>query len=83
MSLTVSNSTEFKINELAIVAKNGKIYLIDTNMNVQFTGNMTKHKNCTNTIIDGEHVLHDKNGNFINLFLCFDIYFKNVYEFGL
>ena len=25
MSLTVSNSTEYKINELAIVAKNGKI----------------------------------------------------------
>ena len=38
----------------------GKIYLIDTNMNVQFTGNVTKHKNCCYTIIDGEHVLHDK-----------------------
>jgi len=63
--------------KLLFIADNGKIYLIDTNMKVQFTGNYTKHKSCCNTIIDGEHVLHDKTGNFINLFLSFDIYFKN------
>lgn len=63
--------------KLLYIANDGKMYLIDTNMKVQFTGHYTKHKSCSNTIIDGEHVLHDKNGNFINLFLCFDIYFKN------
>ena len=46
-------------------------------MNVQFTGSITKHKNCMNTILDGEHVLHNKEGKFINLYLCFDIYYKN------
>tara|TARA_B100000902_G_scaffold398684_1_gene466395 strand:+ start:281 stop:3685 length:3405 start_codon:yes stop_codon:yes gene_type:complete len=63
--------------KLLFINNTGKMYLIDTNMKVQFTGNITKHKNCCNTIIDGEHVLNDKNGNFINLFLSFDIYFKN------
>ena len=55
----------------------GRIYLIDTNMRVQFTGNITKHKNSCNTIIDGEHVLFDKDSKFINLYLAFDIYFIN------
>tara|TARA_B100001121_G_scaffold116483_1_gene102531 strand:+ start:27894 stop:31316 length:3423 start_codon:yes stop_codon:yes gene_type:complete len=61
--------------KLLFINKVGKIYLIDTNMRVQFTGSVTKHKSSCNTIIDGEHVLNDKVGNFINLFLCFDIYF--------
>ena len=61
--------------KLLFISKVGKIYLIDTNMRVQFTGSVTKHKSSCNTIIDGEHVLNDKVGNFINLFLCFDIYF--------
>lgn len=61
--------------KLLFISNVGKIYLIDTNMNIQFTGMVTKHKSSCNTIIDGEHVLHDKAGNFINLFLCFDIYY--------
>ena len=54
-----------------------KIYLIDINMNIEFTGSITKNKNYFKTIIDGEHIYHDKKGNFINLYMCFDIYFKN------
>ena len=30
-----------------------------------------------NSLLDGEHVAHDKMGKFINLFLVFDIYFKH------
>lgn len=63
--------------KLVFISNIGKIYLIDTNMRVQFTGNVTKHKSSCNTIIDGEHILNDKEGNFINLFLCFDIYYFN------
>lgn len=63
--------------KLLFISKLGKIYFIDVNMNVQFTGNVTRHKTCMNSILDGEHVLHDRNGNFINQYLCFDIYFKN------
>jgi len=63
--------------KLLFVSNVGKIYFIDTNMKIQFTGSVTKHKSSCNTIIDGEHVLHDKEGHFINLFLSFDIYFLN------
>ena len=63
--------------KLLFISKNGKIYLIDTNMRVQFTGVKTDTKNYFNTIIDGEHVLKDKNQNFINNYLAFDIYYIN------
>ena len=55
----------------------GRIYLINTNMNVIFTGSKTENDTCFNTIIDGELILHDKNGKFINTFAAFDIYFVN------
>ena len=65
------------LRKLLFVSKIGKIYLMDTNMNVQFTGMVTKHRNMYNSIIDGEHVLYNKAGEFINLYLAFDIYYKN------
>ena len=63
--------------KLLFINKKGKIYLIDTNMNMQFTGNITQHNKYFNSILDGEHVLNDKQGEFINLYLCFDIYMIN------
>ena len=53
----------------------GKIYLIDTNMNIQFTGAVSLNTKLYNTLMDGEHILHNKNGDFINLYLAFDIYY--------
>ena len=58
------------LRKLLFINHIGEIYFIDTNMNIQFTGSLTKHKNNFNTIIDGEHVLQDKNGVFINTYLC-------------
>ena len=69
------------LRKLLYVSKIGKIYLINTNMNVQFTGMVTKHRNVYNSIIDGEHVLYDKSGEFINLYLAFDIYYRNNENF--
>ena len=69
------------LRKLLYVSKIGKLYLIDTNMNVQFTGMVTKHRNMYNSIIDGEHVLYDKSGEYINLYLAFDIYHKNNENF--
>lgn len=63
--------------KLLVVGKEGKIYLIDTNMNVQFTGAITEEKTLFNSILDGEHILHDKTGRFINLYAVFDLYFIN------
>ena len=63
------------IRKLMFINKKGKIYLIDVNMRVQFTGVLCEHSKYFNTIIDGEHVLHDKLGKFINTYLAFDIYY--------
>ena len=46
----------------------GRIYMISSNMEIIFTGSKTENEKCFNTIIDGELILHDKNGNFINTF---------------
>lgn len=63
--------------KLMVVAEDGKVYLIDTNMNVQFTGARTADKTLFNSILDGEHILHNKEGRFINTYAAFDIYFRN------
>ena len=55
----------------------GKIYLISSNMKIIFTGSITKTKEIFNSLLDGELILHDKMGNFINLYAAFDIYFNN------
>lgn len=63
--------------KLLFISENGKIYLIDTNMNIQFTGLITNSNDHKKSIIDGEHILHSKTGEFINNFAAFDIYFIN------
>lgn len=62
---------------LLYICKKGNIYLIDTNMNIHFTGIQTKKKNIFSTILDGELILQDKYKKFINLFAAFDVYFIN------
>lgn len=63
--------------KLLLINNTGRVYLIDTNMTPQFTGAVTANKLYFNTLIDGEHVLNDKLGRFINLYAAFDIYFIN------
>jgi hypothetical protein len=61
--------------KILFVSPSGRIYLIDTNMNVQFTGAQCGNDKLFNTLLDGEHILHDKTGRFINLFAAFDVYY--------
>ena len=61
--------------KLLYIAPSKKIYLLDTNLNVQFTGCVVLDEDLTDTIIDGEHILHDKTKAFINQFAAFDIYY--------
>jgi hypothetical protein len=63
--------------KLLYIDRDGKIYLIDTNMNVQFTGAKTSNTTLINTLLDGEHILHNKNKQFINLYAAFDVYYIN------
>ena len=60
---------------LLYVSNKGKIYLINTNMEVIFTGAKTNNEECFESLIDGELILHDKNGKFINMYAAFDIYY--------
>lgn len=76
--------------KLLFVNKDSRIYMIDMNMNVQFTGtivgNKKYEKTLANSIIDGEHIKFNKKGEYIHLFKAFDIYFaagKNTTEFPL
>ena len=60
---------------LMYISNSGKIYLINTNMNVIFTGVITDEKTLYNSLFDGELILHNKSGQFINLFAVFDVYY--------
>ena len=71
--------------KLLFISGNGRMYMIDTNMNVIFTGVMTNEKTLYKSILDGEHILFDKTGKYINLYAAFDIYFvngKNIRDFA-
>lgn len=60
---------------LLYISHEGKIYLINTNMDVVFTGARTDNPECFNALLDGELITHDKYGKFINLYAAFDIYY--------
>lgn len=63
--------------KLLYISETGKIYLIDTNMNVQFTGAKTSEKTIFNSLLDGEYIKLDKEGNFMHRYMAFDIYYVN------
>jgi len=70
---------------MMFISSVGKIYLINGNLKIVFTGSKTDNKEVFNTLIDGEIIKHDKSGKFINLYAAFDIYFVNktdVRSFG-
>ena len=62
---------------LLYINRVGRIYLINTNMNIIFTGAKTEEEKCFNSLLDGELILHNKIGYFINTFAAFDIYYIN------
>ena len=71
------------LRKLLYISSNGRVYLMDTNMNVAFTGAVVENKSIYDTLIDGEHILHNKHGQYINVYAAFDIYYiykKSVRE---
>jgi len=71
---TVTDKADGDRKLMYIAPETGKIYLINTNMAVQFTGAVSKNKDLFNTLLDGEHILYNKDKKFINLYTAFDIY---------
>jgi len=75
INYSVTEKADGQRKLLFIAPKTGHVYLIDMNMNVQFTGAVSLNSKLYNSLLDGEHILHSKNGDFINVFLAFDVYF--------
>jgi len=75
MNYSVTEKADGQRKLLFVAPKTGRIYLIDMNMNVQFTGAVSLNTKLHNTLIDGEHIVHNKKGDFINLYLAFDVYY--------
>jgi hypothetical protein len=81
--ITIPNiTTDYTVTDKADGSRNllyiditGKIYLINTNMSVIFTGAISENKNLYNSLLDGELITHNKLGDFINLYASFDIYY--------
>ena len=65
------------MRKLLYINGKGKIYLITTGMQVQYTGISITNKKLYNSLLDGEHILHNKKGQFINYYGAFDIYYIN------
>ena len=63
------------MRKLLYINKTGKLYFITTNMSVQYTGAVCKNPKLYDTLLDGEHILHNKMNKFIHLYAPFDIYY--------
>ena len=71
------------LRKLLYISRIGKMYLIDSNCRVQYVGAKIRDSNYFASVFDGEHVLYDKNNNFINMYLIFDVYISGGKEFRI
>jgi hypothetical protein len=62
---------------LCFISRNGRIYLIDTNMRVQYTGCFTKRMDLFATLLDGEYIPYGIHRRVLDLYAAFDLYFYN------
>ncbi len=62
------------IRKLLYITSTGKMFFITTNLEVQYCGLSITNPEIFDTLIDGEHILYDKNENFINVYAAFDCY---------
>jgi hypothetical protein len=63
------------LRTMGFVDKEGDFFLVDQSLNIYRTG--LKSRNCANSLVDGEWVTLDKDGNAIHHYLIFDIYHFN------
>ena len=64
---------------LLYISKKGKLYMIQTNLKIVFTGAITEKKEYFDSLLDGEYIAYGKRESndrvFLHLFAAFDIYF--------
>lgn len=62
---------------LYISGKSGAVYLINTQMDFQYTGMICKKSQYYNCLLDGEHITRSRDGTRIHYYAIFDIYYYN------
>lgn len=62
------------MRKLLYISSEGKMYFISSGMKIQFTG---YYCNAKSTLLDGEHIIRNKNNQAINLYAAFDMYILN------
>lgn len=76
---TVTEKADGERCLLFVSPRNGKVYLIDMNMKVRYTGLKVSEARIgffKGLLLDGEYITHNKDGGAISLFMAFDLYFK-------
>ena len=61
--------------KMLYIGSTGRIYLIDINMKIAYTGSQTNDKELFQTLLDGEHILQDRKGAQVNIYAAFDLYY--------
>jgi hypothetical protein len=61
--------------KLCMICGNGRIYMIDTNMKVQYTGCKTTKEELFSTLIDGEFIPYGNMKKVLDLYAAFDLYY--------
>ena len=65
--------------KLLYVGQGGRVYLINTNLQVQFSGSVAA-PGLEGSLLDGEHIARGKNQDHINLYAAFDVYWYSGKE---
>lgn len=78
---TVTEKADGERCLLFVSPRTGKIYLIDMNMKVRFTGLCVTQESIDThfggLILDGEYVTKDIHDHQVSMFLAFDVYFRH------
>ena len=72
---SVTDKADGERKLLFVSPTTGKVYLLDTTMNVVFTGRVVKEEKQWNSLLDGEHIKRNREGQIINKYKAFDIYY--------
>lgn len=73
---TVTDKTDGE-RRMLFISNTGRIYMIDSTMNVIFSGGITDDNKLHLSLLDGEFVKYNKSNISINLYAAFDIYYIN------
>jgi hypothetical protein len=72
---SVTDKADGERKLLFVSPQNGKMYMLDTTMNVVYTGQTVKNEKQWNSLLDGEHIKKTRHGKSINKYKAFDLYY--------